>query len=694
MTDHEPLRKSRTLRSLLLALLLSLSLPGLAGVGINGRVLSESGQPLPGVTVRAGEATALTDARGRFAIETAAGDIYLLHYSAEDHFPMIHAYSPLELSWLQSGPGGAAEVPEVTLVERAANRVMLAFGGDAMMGRRFSEPNEGEPQLIREGYEADDTKALLRHMKPYLDLADFASVNLETQVMSSRPEQKAPKSYVFFTPPEALQALKVSGVDYVTLGNNHTYDYLQDGLESTLDALDASGLGWSGAGLTESQSLRSFRTGINGNAMSFLGFLGWAGNFTPNQVAQGDGKGGAAFGTTANIRYAVRNEAGQGYLPVVQYHGSREYTDEPTLATETRLKQAIDDGAVLAIAHHPHIVQGFEIYNGKLIAYSMGNFIFDQFHYATKRSYLLYVWMDGGRLHRAEVMPLRIKGYTPMPATDTFRGAILRRAFDLSSRRGVELRASGGNAVILPQPGTADSSPLAYSPPPAEYSAKNTVWRLTAADWNQSVETIALQAGDDRKFFLGQDLLPMGHLESHFLHDAPDLSWLEDGTQAIIQRDDAPSGRNVMQLVIPAGQPEGTLGMRTFEYTFKPGTPTSFVVSARSSGPAVVTAYQQWRKRDENRLEALATARLRPIGQMELSPGVWQELRFDFDSPRVTAISYRVVLKITPEDSSADHYSWFDDIGLIEWLSPPLGNGPVPATVMNKRASHAGSATR
>jgi hypothetical protein len=186
----------------------------------------------------------------------------------------------------------------------------------------------------------------------------------------------------------------------------------------------------------------------------------------------------------------------------------------------------------------------------------------------------------------------------------------------------------------------------------------------------------------------------MGHLESHYLFDAPDRSWISDGSQTVVAMDDAPSGKNVMQLVVPAGQDAGTIGMRTFEYTFEPGTPSSFVVAARTDAPATVTAYQQWRKRNENRLEALETAKLRPIGQRELTAGGWQELRFDFDSPRVTAISYRVVLKVTPLDSAEEHRTWFDDIALIEWLTPPLNAGKVPAHVANKQASHAGLATR
>ena len=129
--------------------------------------------------------------------------------------------------------------------------------------------------------------------------------------------------------------------------------------------------------------------------------------------------------------------------------------------------------------------------------------------------------------------------------------------------------------------------------------------------------------------------------------------------------------------------------MRTFEYTFEPGTPTSFLVTARADSAATVTAYAQWRKKDENRLEALESARLRPIGQQQLDADGWQELRFNFDSPRVTAISYRVILKVEPLDPGENHFSWFDDIRLIEWLSPPLDDGRVPDYLPYRLATHA-----
>ena len=62
----------------------------------------------------------------------------------------------------------------------------------------------------------------------------------------------------------------------------------------------------------------------------------------------------------------------------------------------------------------------------------------------------------------------------------------------------------------------------------------------------------------------------MGHLENHHRHGAIDRSWIEDGSQAVMAGTD---GNHVMRLNIPAGETVGQVGMRTFEYTFEPGTP-------------------------------------------------------------------------------------------------------------------------
>jgi hypothetical protein len=328
-------------------------------------------------------------------------------------------------------------------------------------------------------------------------------------------------------------------------------------------------------------------------------------------------------------------------------------------------------------------VQGFEIYNGHLIAYSMGNFIFDQYHYATQYSYMIYVWMDGDRFHRAEVVPIHIQGYTPMPATDTVRQKVLKRTHELSSRRGISMKRSGGNGVILPMESGESSGASTLG---VAAGGVPTPLPLYDRPWNATIGSIEFTADESTKIRLGENMLPTGHLENHHLHGSPDRSWISDGMQTVT-RDE--TGNHVMHVLIPAGEEEGRVGMRTFEYTFEPGTPSTFSVRARVGERATVTAYQQWRGRNDNRIEALGSNRFRAIGKVELEPGDWHELRFDFDSPRVSAISYRVVLRIVPGDGSREHESWFDDFTLVEWLTPPLSEGDIPSHMAVGRASHA-----
>lgn len=235
---------------------------------------------------------------------------------------------------------------------------------------------------------------------------------------------------------------------------------------------------------------------------------------------------------------------------------------------------------------------------------------------------------------------------------------------------------SGGNAVIHSDGGQVSPSVL-------KAPQKAGIATLYRRDWSQVVTSI--DADEDSRLRLGKNMLPTGHFENHALKGSFDRSWIEDGRQRVV-RDQ--SGNRVMSLLIPAGEEEGEIGMRTFDYTFEPGTPSSFVTRAYADGPATVTAYQQWRGSRDNRLEALLENSLRTIGRFELKGGEWQDLRFDFDSPRVSAISYRVVLHVMPEDSSKAHTSWFDNIALIEWLTPPLSAGELPPQVAPEQASH------
>ncbi|KGJ96684.1 CapA family protein [Thalassotalea sp. ND16A] len=412
-----------------------------AEVLIKGRLLTENQQPIVQAEVRFSGLSTKTDKQGYYQVKVDDADTYQLNFSKQGFYPSVQTFSHFELS----NQASKLTIADITLVEKTKGRVMLAFGGDAMMGRRYYKPYFGDEVLIDDDSRTVDSRAIVENVKPYMSLADMAAVNLETQIFANKPGDAAPKSVAFYSKPEILDALTWAGIDYVTLGNNHTYDYKKSGLETSLKHMRASKLAFSGAGVNEEQALKAYPTNINGVDYGMLGYVGWEGRATPNQVAEQD-KGGAAFGSLNNIIASVSAQVDAGRVPVVQYHGSQEYSNNPTGVTEKRLKAAIDHGAALAIAHHPHVTQGIELYKGKLIAYSMGNCIFDQYIPSTPYSFLLYVWMDQGKFHRAEIVPIYLKGYKPTPATGINRYTTMKRISTLSAQRNTHIGQSGGTA--------------------------------------------------------------------------------------------------------------------------------------------------------------------------------------------------------------------------------------------------------
>ena len=613
----------------------------------------------------------LTLSKSHFTMTTPDSDLYRIKIDVEGYYSSFQTFSHQELlSKTEANSATHLQLPDIELVKRKDTRVMLAFGGDVMMGRRYSKPYFNDPVLIRDGHEKTDTRALVQYVKPYMALADFAAVNLETQISDSKPENRAPKGVTFFSPPETLNALKWSGVDYVTLGNNHIYDYLEEGLTSTLSYLDDSGIAYSGAGLNQQQALEAYRTEINQQNYAMLGFVGWAGGFNPNQVAE-KSKGGSALGTQENIVNTVERESQSGRTTVVQYHGSLEYSDEPTGMTESRLKSAIDQGADLVIAHHPHVTQGFEIYKNKLIAYSMGNFIFDQYFHASPHSYVLYVWMDGEKFYRAEVVPIYLKGYAPVPATGIQRSTVTKRTHYLSQLRGVNFSASGGHMVLRQAKSNSvtKKTELVYN----NSEKIQNVYRFPVLKRIQKVESKV----KDNRYRLGQNQLNGGDFESYKLFSSDERSWLLDNAQLSSQV--AASGTNSIAMM-PEQESSALVGMKTFRRVFDAGNPMSFTAKVLNTKKPIKARllFQKRRSRDKF-LTALENNEKKVIKEVIISPDEhWQKIEIDFNTPRVGYRSYRVLLELSVLDDKNPQPVYVDDIELVKWQAHYNEFGKLP----------------
>ncbi|CAI6014900.1 CapA family protein [Cohnella sp. JJ-181] len=246
--------------------------------------------------------------------------------------------------------------------------VTLAFVGDIL-------PASGVGKLIDQ-YGVDYPFKLA---KPLLESADIAAGNLEAPI-TTRGTPAENKQYVFKGKPEYLKGLKNAGLDVVSLANNHTLDQGWEGLSDTMDALDDIKLKHMGSGADDKEAFEPVYMEHDGLTVAYIG--------VSNVVPEGSWKAGPdhpgvaeTYDTTRAVA-TVKKARELADVVVVMVHWGNERADTPKEAQFNVGHTLIDAGADLIVGSHPHVLQGFEAYKGKWIAYSLGNFVF-----TTKQGY-------------------------------------------------------------------------------------------------------------------------------------------------------------------------------------------------------------------------------------------------------------------------------------------------------------------
>jgi hypothetical protein len=156
--------------------------------------------------------------------------------------------------------------------------------------------------------------------------------------------------------------------------------------------------------------------------------------------------GGAARFSEENLQIGLDQLATEPDLTVVQIHGGFQYMQAPPRTTYTSARAAIDSGADLVILHHPHVFGGFEFYNGGVIAWGLGNLVFDQNLYATYASGIVRVVFEGAEVVEVSVIPIWLVDYEPLPVVG-------EAADELVTRIGA--RSPGETATFLTEWGEA-----------------------------------------------------------------------------------------------------------------------------------------------------------------------------------------------------------------------------------------------
>ncbi len=262
-------------------------------------------------------------------------------------------------------PEARGATPGEARAPRSDLPVTFVAVGDVMLGSTF--PDETGGQLP-----PDDGRRLLAEVTPILSAADVAFANLEGPLLDGGMSEKCKGSqsgrcYAFRVPVRYGERLRDAGFDVVSLANNHAGDFGDEGRRSTRAALDRLGIRHAGApGEVAWLEVRGARIALVAFSVS------------------------AGTNDLRDLPGAVRivgDLAKQADLVVVSFHGGAEgaaYQHVPPGAEsfygEDRgdlrafSHAVIDAGASLVLGHGPHVVRGLEVYRGRLVAYSLGNF--------------------------------------------------------------------------------------------------------------------------------------------------------------------------------------------------------------------------------------------------------------------------------------------------------------------------------
>ncbi|MBM3329708.1 MAG: hypothetical protein FJY67_09610 [Calditrichaeota bacterium] len=421
---------------------------------------------------------------------------------------------------------------------RQRESILIGLAGDVMLARRYEEAGG---IIDRLGPEA--VFARIRHRTT---AADMFSVNLECPLTDEGTPHPT-KDITFRGRPENVAGLVYAGIDVATLANNHVSDYGDRGLEETTQVLDAAGIGWTGAGLNEYQSLQPvFRT-VRGLRVGFLAYANRTGrdyNARPYLDAGFD-KAGHAYFSADNIIRSVPDAAAQCDLLIIAVHAGSEYSEAPMgydptspyptwsderVVLEARVDSAsrelshlaIDLGAGLVVQAHPHVLQGFEVYNGVVIASSMGNFAFDQNFWETWPSAILWAEVDRSGVRAVEIEPVFVDNYLPTPAVGSLGAKILDRLANFSrDLNGLvlpdyqRLRAR----VVIDQSDLTRQSSAHETAGRMRWIASDGVWRseplrLDAGGFPAALEALLAEAMDAGwRVRVGRELLLVGGIE-------------------------------------------------------------------------------------------------------------------------------------------------------------------------------------
>jgi poly-gamma-glutamate synthesis protein (capsule biosynthesis protein) len=233
---------------------------------------------------------------------------------------------------------------------KGQTEIILSSAGDCTIGydNNLAYANSLPHVLSKH---RNDYSYFFKNVSEIFKADDITTVNLETTFTNATA--KARKKFTFKASPAYAKSLALGSIEGVNISNNHIHDYLDKGFKDTITSVKKEGINYFGED-------NRWLTQVNGNKIAFLGYVAFNNDTT----------------FLENIKSDINELKKHGYTVVINFHFGDENSYHPNNIQEHVAHYAIDHGADLIIGHHSHVIQGIEKYKNRIIAYSLGNFVF------------------------------------------------------------------------------------------------------------------------------------------------------------------------------------------------------------------------------------------------------------------------------------------------------------------------------
>lgn len=295
--------------------------------------------------------------------------------------------------------GSGSDMSSTTVTSPAGEGSMI-FVGDLMLSRSIGMKMSQKGSWTYPFLEAAD----------FLKSADLTIGNLEGPI--SERGSNAGSLYSFRANPKSIDGLLYAGFDILSIANNHIWDYGKDAFLDTLDILTNNNIAYIGGGRNFTDAHISHIRDVQGTKVAFLAYT----NLLPSFLGSANAKPSVASYDAEQLKIDIRKAKSKADVVVVSFHWGSEYDVTHNLDQEKFAHVAIDAGANLIVGHHPHVVQDIEKYNDGYIAYSLGNFVFDQnFSDETAKGLAIKVYLKNKKIDRLETYDVNFNSsYQPI----------------------------------------------------------------------------------------------------------------------------------------------------------------------------------------------------------------------------------------------------------------------------------------